>query len=255
MNKNLSAGTFEEFVVALPVFSGSLAELASALRTGAVLPTEVPLLDLTRRVLARVADWRTLQPEAVAEVLPPLASVIALKARLLLPRLEAPTELVDEGDDFLEDVVGGVEALAELDVLVTFLSARRREREGLIPAPPMDLGLPRRERRTTGTQGLARLVKAARSAVREVSVPLFARERLTLAGALGALRAFASHLPSFLFSAVPAQDWGDRTTYFSALLEGVKTGDFEVRQEVAYGPIEVRPRSGSIAPDSPAHEA
>lgn len=236
----LAPPTFEPFTVELPAFLGSLTELASALRTGQLLPSEVPLLDLTRRVLTRFEAWRADagQAEAVAELLPPLAAVIALKARLLLPQPEKEAELPGEPDDFLDDFVEGVEALAELDVLVNFLTARRREREGLIPAPALDLGLPRRERRLGGA-GLAKLVKAARSAVREVSVPLLARERLTLSGALTALRAFASRLTRFAFAAVPAQDWGERTTYFSALLEGVKNGEFVAHQAEVYGPIDV----------------
>lgn len=225
------------FVVRLPTFEGSLAELASALRTGRVEPGEVGLLHLTREVLG----WARAQgvgghPEA----LPALAGVIALKARLLLPAPDPDPSPGGEWDtDPLDDLVEGVEALAELDALVGFLAARRREREGLIPARPVPLDLPRRERPAQPARSLARLVKAAQNAVRQVEVPLLSRERLTLADALGALRAFGVRLRTFTFRGIPAQDWGERTTYFAALLEGVKEGAFSVEQEASYGEIQV----------------
>ena len=87
---------------------------------------------------------------------------------------------------------------------------------------------------------LARLVKAAQSAVRQVEVPLLARERLSLAAALAALRAYSARLGRFAFWSVHAGDWGERTTYFAALLEGVKEGSLSAEQTEAYGEIEVR---------------
>jgi segregation and condensation protein A len=225
-----------------PIFCGSLSELALALRAGRVLPGEVPLLALTREVLGRV---QALREERVgplgaleAEVLPPMAAVVALKARLLLPR-PAALEDVEPEEPEPEDVLSGVEALAELDALVAFLARRRREREGLIPARALDLGLPRRPRRPAGTS-LSKLVAAARNAVREVEVPLLARERLSLKDALMALRAFAGRLVRFGLNSVPARDWGERTTYFTALLEGVRNGELEADQAEPFAPIEVR---------------
>lgn len=231
------------FVVRLPGFEGSLADLAGALRAGRVEPREVPLLALTRDVLAWVAVLTgrdgTAFAEAHPEVLPALANVIALKARLLLPQPEVEEVDPEFAEDPLDGVIEGVEALAELDALVGFLAARRREREGLIPARAVPLDLPRRERKRNPQGSLAKLVKAAQNAVRQVEVPLLSRERLTLADALGALRAFGSRLRTFTFRGVPAQDWGERTTYFAALLEGVKEGSFSAEQEGAYGEIQV----------------
>ncbi|PYE52900.1 segregation and condensation protein A [Deinococcus yavapaiensis] len=229
--------------VELPAFRGTLLELASALRSGRVPPEDVPLLDLTRRVLARVEALRAAQPDAACEVLPLLAGVIALKAKLLLPPAPTPEDFDDEGEgDFSNDVTSGVETLADLDALVSFLQARRVERAGVVAARPLDLGLPRRERKAPpGT--LAKLVKAARAAVRDVTVPLLAHDRTTLRDALVSLRAYATRLRRFVFGAITVHDWAERTTYFTALLEGVKDGEFEVTQEAPFGPIEVETRS------------
>ncbi|ANE43980.1 segregation and condensation protein A [Deinococcus puniceus] len=225
------------FAVQLPCFSGTLAELASALRSGRVLPPEVPLLSLTREVLAWAQGFGALYADAQPDLLPTLASVIALKARLLLPQLQPEATEESWPDDLLDELVEGVEALAELDALVGFLSARRREREGLIAARAVPVILPRRERPRNPAGSLSKLVRAAHNAVRQVDVPLLSRERLTLADALGALRAFGTRLRTFTFRGIPAQNWGEQTTYFAALLEGVKEGNFSVQQDDVNGEI------------------
>jgi segregation and condensation protein A len=223
-------------------FYGSLSELAAELRAERLAPEATDLLTLTRAVLAHVAA-QSLTPGEQAEVLPPLAGVIALKARLLLPR-PPPAAAEDDWDDSGEEdsVLGAVEALAELGALVAFLVRRRSERSGLIAARPLELDLPRKQRPAAGKAGLARLVKAAQSAVREVQVPLLSRERLTLAAALRSLRAFGERLGHFTFGSVAVADWGERATYFSALLEGVKEGTLSAEQPEAFGDIEVRRR-------------
>ncbi|WP_229775799.1 segregation/condensation protein A [Deinococcus ruber] len=230
----------------MPGYIGDLTGLAARLRSGATLPEAVPLLRLTRELLAWAGHFAQAHPQAHAELLPALAGVIALKAKLLLPQPE-PEALPEEWDSepFAEDaVLEGVQALAELEDLVRLLSQRRREREGLIPAARLDLGLPRRAGRAAGKQGLARLVRAAQNAVRDVSGPLVTRERLTLQDALKALRAYAGRLRVFRFLAVPTADWGERTTYFAALLEGVKDGTFDASQHEHFGDIVI----GALTP-------
>ena len=229
-----------------PAFYGTLNQLAAALRSGQLPPQDVPLLTLTRELLGRIAT-RSFTPEEHAEVLPALAGVIALKAQLLLPRPEVVGSPESDWDE-LDDILEGVEALAELDALVSLLSQRRTERAGLIAARPLDLGLPRRARPAAGQAGLAKLVGAARKAVRDIPVPLLSRERLTLADALRALSAFGQRLRTFTFLSVPVNDWGERATYFSALLEGVKDGTFGVEQPQAFADIQVR-HLGTDEPD------
>lgn len=218
------------FQVRVGVFAGSLGELARALRLGHVLPADVPLLGLTREVIARV---RGLDEETHLEALPLLASVIALKARLLLP---APPLVGESDPEDLEEVIAGVEALAELERLVQFLSRKRAERSGLIAARALPLKLPRKPAQR---ERLSRLLQAAQSAVREVPAPLLARERLSLSDALTALRTFASRLGRFKLLSVPARSWGEHSTYFAALLEGVKQGEFSAEQSAPFAEIEV----------------
>ena len=230
------------------LYRGDLGGLAQRLRAGSVLPAQVPLLRLTRELLAWAGRFAALYPDTYAELLPALAGVIALKARLLLPvpEVEDPQgedEAWEEPGMLEPDVLEGVQALEQLELLVRLLAERRQARQGIIPAARLELGLPRRPGKAagsqTGRQRLARLVKAAQNAVRDVQVPLLSVERLTLQDALKALRAFAGRLSIFTFGAVPAADWAERSTYFSALLEGVKAGDFVVEQLDIYGEIVV----------------
>ncbi|MBB6097315.1 segregation and condensation protein A [Deinobacterium chartae] len=226
----------------LPHFSGTLAEVAAALRSGTLLPSEVPLLELTRRALERYRALEGIEgADLASEALPQLAAVIALKARLLLPPEPQPdpADPEDPFEDPLDEVAQSVQALADLEAVVSFLQTRRAGRGSVIPARPAALSYPRKER-PHGQKGLAKLVQAARSAVREVTLAMVARDRLTLPQAREALLAFASRLRVFLFGAVHADGWGERCVYFAALLESVRLGEVEAEQHEAYGPLEVR---------------
>jgi segregation and condensation protein A len=226
-------------------FSGSLLELAAALRSDAITPAQVPLLQLTREVLERFKAIRAqLPPEAAldlaSEALPQLSSVIELKARLLLPRPIKPN--LEDGEDAvdaaLEDVLSGVEALAKLEGAIQFLKERRLEHAGIIAPQPFPVSLQRRARPLG--KGLGALVAAAKSKVREVNLFDLALDRLTLPQALERMREFSKKLRRFFFRDVPQRGWGEQTVLFSALLEGVREGTFEAAQETPYGDIEIK---------------
>ncbi len=226
-------------------FEGTLLELAAQLRAAKIAPVNVPLVQLTRSVLER---YRALRRELnndpavldiASEALPHLAGVIELKTRLLLPRTHVPqTEDADEPDATLEDVLEGVEMLAKLEGAIAFLRDRRRERSRMIVAGPHPLNLPRRTKPLSGSFG--KLIEAARRHVREVHLFDLALERLTLPLALERLRDWAKRVQKFLFNDVPAADWGEKTVLFSAMLEGVRAGEFEAEQTEMYGEIELR---------------
>lgn len=222
-------------------FEGSLLELAAALRAGRVPPAAVPLARLAREVLERYRGAReVLGLDAASEALPHLAAVVELKARLLLPA--PPRDLdADDADAPLETVLAGVEALARLEGAIEFLRGRRRDRARLIAPPPARLDLPRRERPLG--KSLGDLVAAARRRVSSLDLGELSLERLTLAEALGRLRALGRRLGRFLLSDAPAESWAERTVLFAALLEGIKAGDLEAAQAEPFADIEVRARA------------
>lgn len=243
------------FLVTLPQFTGTLSELSVTLQKGKLDPSEVPLLRLTRELLQWAQEVTGQQPVTLAnshpDLLPMLANVIALKARLLLPPPDTATndewnedaEWTEwaEGTETTDPTLDGVEMLAELETLVSFLSGRRKQREGVIAVRGETPKLPRKERKPNPKRSLAKLFAVAQQAVKhiDVSVPLLARERLSLNDALSALRAFGSRLKQFCFDGVPAQNWSERTTYFAALLEGVKEGTFAIQQTQQFGNIDI----------------
>jgi segregation and condensation protein A len=232
------------FVARFVGFEGSLPELAAALRAETILPSAVPLLELTRAVLARYSFVKTILPpdealELASEALPHLSGVIELKARLLLPK---PPRAVVEDDDAdldstLEDVLEGVQALAKLEGAISFLKLQRASQSlVMLPSVP-EIRLPRKSKPVTS--GLGALLEAARRRVRAIDFLDLAFERLTMPLALARIKAFGLRLKRFFFADVPATDWGERTVLFSALLEGVRDGTFVLEQEAAYADIDV----------------
>ena len=239
--------TFEiTFIARFEGFEGTLLELAAALRAGKLEPAFVPLLELTRSVLLRFETLRTeleivsiSSLDLASEALPHLAGVIETKARLLLPRpIKVHYEDANDIDASLEDVLSGVEALAQLEGAIAFLRDRRKERSKLLVASPAPFNLPRKMRPLT--QGLGDLVEAAKRRVREVNLFDLAHDRLTLPQALERLNEFGRKLKRFFFADIPAEDWGERTVLFSAMLEGVRAGELEVEQPEIYGAIEIK---------------
>jgi segregation and condensation protein A len=231
------------FIARFAGFEGTLPELAAALRLENLLPSAVPLLELTRAVLARYqAAKATLPPEAAlelsSEALPHLSGVIELKARLLLPKPPKQEEDDSDFDSTLEDVLEGVQALAKLEGAIGFLREQRAARAQLLLPNVPEIRLPRKTKPLSGSIGA--LLEAARRRVRDIEFLDLALERLTMPMAMARLREFGQKLKHFFFGQVPVQDWGEQTVLFSALLEGVRDGQFSAEQEAAYSQIEVR---------------
>jgi segregation and condensation protein A len=235
------------FVARFEGFEGSLLDLAAQLRSGGILPVAVPLLQLTREVLERYARLKKELPpgdaiELSSEALPHLSSVIELKARLLLPKpprakIEEDSESIDAT---LEEVLSGVQALAQLEGAIGFLKEKRLSRTLLLlPAVP-EIKLPRKHKPLSSSLGA--LVQAAHRRVREVNLFDLSFDRLTMPQALERLKQFAKNLRRFFFKDVPARDWGERTVLFSTLLETVREGQFEAQQLEPYGDIEITKR-------------
>jgi segregation and condensation protein A len=234
-----------QFTIPDGEFRGSLIELAAQLRAGKIPPVQVPLLTLTRSVLERYHALRAELEhdpslfDTASEALPHLAGVIELKTRLLLPK--PPVVVTEdgepEGDTTLESVLEGVEMLARLEGAIAFLRDRRRERSRMIVPGPQPLNLPRKQKPLSGRFGA--LVEAARRRVREVHLFDLALERLNLPQALERLRDHARRVKRFFFRDVPAQDWGERTVLFAAMLEGVRAGELQASQTEPYAEIEI----------------
>ncbi|GGJ49205.1 segregation/condensation protein A [Deinococcus roseus] len=240
----------EPLQLSFPGFSGGLLDLLQALKQERLLPSEVPLSTITQAVLNRFYTLRALDAEVASEALPQLAAVVALKTSLLLPRIskEEPEDAGEDFEDYPQDMMSSVQALQELDALVRFLAEKRKGRNHIIAAKGLDLPYERKKPREKLV--LTQLLAAAKSAVREVQAAHIVKDRLTLEDARKAILAFVKNLRNFFFEAIITRDWGEKTVYFAALLESVRLGEVELRQDTAYGQIEVE----SLQPADPAPE-
>jgi segregation and condensation protein A len=223
-------GVRESFLVRAEAFSGSLAELARALRAGRLAPSDIDVLALVRQFLGYFGRVSAHDLELASEALPQLARVIELKVRLLLPRPKLEAE--EEAD--LAETLESIDMLAELEEAIRFLRLRREERRLVLP-----VGLPRppyaREEPAIRLP-LSRLAELA-GRYRAASYFELAVERVTLAAAMrGIVEGLTSLKQRFLGELSPS-GWLSAGVHFAAMLELVKEGRVRAVQEEPFGPI------------------
>lgn len=217
-------------------FSGSVGELAHALRTQALTPIQVDLYQLVRAYLSYFEAHVGSDMELATEALPRLAQVIELKLRLLLPRPPADSEDEDEAV-LLEEALAAVELLEELEEAIIFLRRRREERRFLVPARAPRPDYPRRERPQRATpEKLALLAGRYRlGGYFELAI-----ERFTVATAARSLLAAIRRRGSGALTALlGTRDWPTVTVGLAALLELMREGRLSASQAEPFGPIVV----------------
>lgn len=227
------------YVVDIGTFSGTVTELAAALRARTLAPADVDLYRLVRGYLDYFQEAAAVDLELATEALPRVAQVIELKLRLLLPR---PTDVSTEEAEVvaLEEALEAVALLEELEYAIDFLKRRRQERRLVVraraPRPPY-VRPPRPQ--VASKDDLARLagryrlggyfeVPLSGATVASVSAELLGRLRRGFRG--------------LLFKVLGVTDWPAMTLSFAAMLELIKEGRITATQSEAYGPIEVAHR-------------
>ncbi len=223
-------------VLTLPGFHGTLGELAHALRSERIAPTDVDLLKVVRLVLARFEAFAAGDLDRATEALPRAAQVVELKVRMLLPRPPRPID--DEAEaEAQADALAAVAALEALEEAIVELRERREQRRSLLTAKAPVPDFPR-PRRPLGVP-LARLAELA-SRLRPDGYFDLVPDRLTLAGAMA--RLLAAVLPGrrrTLDEVVADPSWSTRTVTFAGALELVREGRLRAHQDEAFGPIEL----------------
>lgn len=223
------------FQIETAAFTGTLGELAHALRAGRVLPGALDVSALVQRYLMYYRGRYEQNLEVATETLPGLARIIELKLRLLLPR---PPRMPDADHDEVLETVLALEAFNEA---IGFLRERRETRRHLLPAQTPKPSYPRRVRPVSGTLG-----RLSELATRHRAAHYFelATERLTLASALNTLRdGLRRSGRGTLQTLMGARDWPTLTVAFGAMLELVKEGEARAVQVHAYEVIELEPLS------------
>ncbi len=223
------------FRVETPSFSGTLGELAHALRGGRLSPAETDVSALVQRYLDFYRRVSAYDFEGATETLPGLARIIELKLRLLLPQPPKTSEEVEE--EVLETVL----ALEAFEEVIHFLRERREVRRYLLPAQAPRPTYPRRARPLT--HELGRLTQLA-SRHRAAHYFELAVERLTLTAAMTILRAGLRRFGrGSLQALMEARDWPTVTVAFGAMLEMVKEGEVRAVQAAIYDAIELEGRA------------
>lgn len=221
------------FRVVSDAFTGTLGELAYALRSGGLKPGAINAFDIVQRYLEYYREVSKGDLELATETLPGLARIIELKLRLLLPQPPKTPEAEDE------EVIETVLALEAFEEAIGFLRAQRETRRHLLTARAPRPNYPRRARPLTGQLG-----RLAELATRRRATNYFelVSERLTLSGAMTLLREGLKKLGrGTLQRLMDARDWPTVTVAFGAMLEMVKEGEVEVKQDAPYGRLELSP--------------
>lgn len=222
----------EPFLVSLPAFSGTLGELAQALRSRALKPEQLDVLALVRGYLAYFARISRNDLDLASEALPLVARIVELKVRFLLPGANAPEEEVR-----LEEALEAISLLAELEEAIAFLRARRSERRVVLAARAPRPEYPRPERPLkVGVERLRQLAERYRGgAYFELAV-----ERFTMAGAMaGLLARLAERGRGTLLELAEHQSWSVLGVTFAGMLELCKEGKLRASQAEPFGPIEL----------------
>lgn len=223
------------FLVAQEHFSGTLGELAHALRSRQLAPEEIDLYALVRSYLNYFEEHAPADMEGATEALPRLAQVIELKVRLLLP---GPPEGEGVTEEHLtEEALAAVTLLEELEEAIGFLKRRREERRLLLPARARrpEFPRPRRPERATPSE-LARIATL---------FPITGyfelhTEQLTMASMtrsfMNALKRLGRATLALLTS---SREWPVRTVGLAALLELIREGHVDATQDEPFGEIVV----------------
>lgn len=222
------------FLVTLPVFNGTLGELAHALRTATLRAEDVDVLELVKHYIKYFHELVDENIHLASEALPLLARVIELKTRFLLPR---PPKETAEDEEFLEETLEAITLLEELEDAILFLKNRREERRVVLPAKTPRPSYPRPERPLKiGLGKLAEMAsKYAVSNYFELAV-----ERLTMASAMKQLLQNLKRLRKALFrEVIQHKTWTVAAISFAGMLELYKEKKLALSQDEAYGPIEI----------------
>jgi segregation and condensation protein A len=213
-------------------FTGTLGELAHALRSGQLEPEALDLLALVRAYLAYFERLAERSLELASEGLPLVARVIELKVRLLLPR---PPRAAAEADDLLEETLEAVTLLEDLEHAIRFLKDRREARRTVLPASAPRPDYPRARRPLTVPLGKLRELAARHSVSAYFELAL---ERFSMADAMKALLArVRARGRGRLDDLAERRTWSVLSVTFAGMLELYKENKLRAYQDAPFGPI------------------
>ncbi len=242
-------------VVALEGFEGPIDLLLSLAREQKLDLAKMAILPLAEQYLAFIANARSLRLEVAADYLVMAAWLAFLKSRLLLP-VEKPTAGEPNPAEMAEALRF---QLLRLEAMQK--AARQIQERPLLGVDVFMRGAPEEievEEKPVYFLPIQDLLSALAAPMRRRPAPTYSiapmrlysmeesverlRERLGISPDWGTLQAF---MPQVKYDAPPLERRSAVASSFAAVLELVKNGEIECRQDGTYAPIYLRRREAS----------
>jgi len=242
MNGPASNGTHPRFT--LPTFEGPLDLLLQLIRENQVDIYDIPIAEITRQYLERLAQWRALDLTIAGEYLVMAATLLEIKSRMLLPKpATAPEEDEDPRTDLVERLLEYQRYLAALETFREWEAFRQRLFFRATTETIDDYVLPYDACKVRGedlARILRRLLENAGVDTAEPVSAIVPRQRTNLRMKMAEiLRALRGSLHGCTFGelVIGATSRLDVVMAFLALLELLRRGKVKVTQRRSEGPI------------------
>jgi segregation and condensation protein A len=252
MPEGLSSPARAAIRVQLPAFDGPLDLLLHLIQQNEIEITDIPISKITRQYLETLDLMRELDLEVAGEFLVMAATLMRIKARMLLPPIIEETEEEDPREGLVRQLLEYrrfKEAARELESLE---SERRLRFERGAPAQLEDP-----EASELLPVSLFRLLDALKGALARQAPPVvhtIHAEPLAIEEAMSLLRETIRARGRILFE--ETLDFFvtrlEKITAFLGLLELLKLGDLRATQEDQFGPIFLEWRPAAAVADPPA---
>lgn len=232
-----------EYKVRLERFEGPLDLLLFLIKKEEINIYDIPIAQITQQYLDYIRMMEFLNLELAGEFLVVAATLMRIKARMLLPRQE---DELDEEDDPRRELVQQLLEYQKFKQAATELEAMEYQRRLLFtrPEPPEPEGLPELER----TYGLFDLIAAFRAVLERAEVRYMEvrAEEISIEEKIELLRRRVEEAEVIAFGDLfeVGSSRAELIVTFLALLEILRLGVATVRQTKAFGEIWIHRADG-----------
>jgi segregation and condensation protein A len=244
--------------VRVPVFEGPLDLLLHLIQRDELDIRDIPIAKITREYLETLELMRELDLEVAGEFLVMAATLMRIKARMLLP----PAITEEEEEDPRESLVRQLLEYSRFKEAALGLGALESERrmhyERGAPAQLEDPDSP--ESRELLPVSMFRLLDALKTVLTRQAPPLVHTvhaESISLEEAIGLMETQLRSRSKLLFEELLEHFWTrlEKITAFLGLLELLKLGTVQATQEALFGPIWIEWRGDAPPPDETTDES
>ena len=236
--------------VRVPVFDGPLDLLLHLIQRDELDIRDIPIAKITREYLETLELMRELDLEVAGEFLVVAATLMRIKARMLLPPAIAEEEEEDPREGLVRQLLEYSRFKAAAQGLGTLEAERRLLYERGAPAQLEDPDSP--ESRELLPVSMFRLLDALKTVLTRQAPPLVhtvQAESMSLEEAMGLMETQLRTRPKLLFEELLESFWTrlEKITAFLGLLELLKLGSVAATQETLFGPIWIEWREPDAA--------